>query len=35
MTESLAPQKRSRRIAMTPQEVDEFLAVQRTARVAT
>jgi general stress protein 26 len=35
MTESRAPQKRSRRIAMTPQEVDEFLAVQRTARVAT
>jgi hypothetical protein len=35
MTESLTPQKRGRRIAMTPREVDEFLAVQRTARVAT
>ena len=34
MTEAL-PQKRGRRIAMTPQEVDEFLAVQCTARVAT
>jgi hypothetical protein len=28
-------QKRGRRIAMTPHEIDEFLAAQRTARVAT
>jgi Pyridoxamine 5'-phosphate oxidase len=35
MTEALPRQKRGRRIAMTPEEVDEFLAVQRTARVAT
>jgi Pyridoxamine 5'-phosphate oxidase len=35
MTEALQQQKRGRRIAMTPQEIDEFLTVQRTARVAT
>jgi len=35
MTEAPPRQKRGRRIAMTPEEVDEFLAVQRTARVAT
>ncbi len=28
-------QKRGRKIAMTPAEVDEFLAVERTCRVAT
>jgi PPOX class probable F420-dependent enzyme len=28
-------QKRSRRIAMTPDEVDDFLAAERTCRVAT
>jgi hypothetical protein len=31
----LKPQRRSRKIAMTPAEVDDFLAVQRTCRVAT
>ena len=35
MTEAPPRQKRGRRIAMTPEEVDQFLAVQRTARVAT
>jgi hypothetical protein len=35
MTEALQQQKRGRRIAMTPQEIDEFLTVQRIARVAT
>jgi general stress protein 26 len=35
MTEALPRQKRGRRIAMTPEEVDEFLGAQRTARVAT
>ena len=28
-------QKRSRRVAMTPSEVDDFLAAERTCRVAT
>jgi len=31
----LKPQKRSRKIAMTPQELDVFLAAERTCRVAT
>jgi hypothetical protein len=34
MTE-LKAQKRGRRIAMTPEELDEFLAGERTCRVAT
>src|SRR3954464_10630954 len=34
MTE-LKPQKRGRKIAMTPDEIDEFLAGERTCRVAT
>lgn len=35
MPEQLRPQKRGRKIAMTPDEVDAFLAEQRTCRVAT
>ena len=31
----MRPQKRARRIAMTPAEVDAFLAAERTCRVAT
>lgn len=30
-----SPQRRGRRIAMTPREVDEFLATERTCRVGT
>lgn len=33
--DGLAPQRRGRRIAMTPGELDAFLAEQRTCRVAT
>ena len=33
--DDLKPQRRGRRIAMTPDEVDAFLAAQRTCRVAT
>ena len=33
--QQLQPQKRGRKIAMTPEEVDAFLAGQRTCRVAT
>jgi hypothetical protein len=33
--EGLRPQKRGRKIAMTGAEIDEFLAAERTARVAT
>ncbi|MFH7335059.1 pyridoxamine 5'-phosphate oxidase family protein [Streptomyces sp. KHY 26] len=32
---SVAPQRRGRRIMMTPGELDAFLAAQRTCRVAT
>jgi hypothetical protein len=32
---ALRPQRRARAIAMTPEEVDDFLAEQRTCRVAT
>ncbi|MBX6390029.1 MAG: pyridoxamine 5'-phosphate oxidase family protein [Frankia sp.] len=32
---ALRPQRRSRRVAMTPAEIDEYLASQRTCRVAT
>ncbi|HEY0813054.1 MAG TPA: pyridoxamine 5'-phosphate oxidase family protein [Pseudonocardia sp.] len=32
---ALRPQRRARAIAMTPDEVDEFLTEQRTCRVAT
>lgn len=35
MTEALSPQRRSRAIAMTTDERDEFLATERTGRVAT
>jgi pyridoxamine 5'-phosphate oxidase-like protein len=35
MTEPLRPQKRGRRIAMSTDEVDAFLAAQRTCRVAS
>lgn len=35
MTEELRPQKRGRKIAMTTEELDAFLAEQRTCRVAT
>ena len=35
MTEELRPQKRGRRIAMSAEEVDAFLAAERTCRVAT
>jgi nitroimidazol reductase NimA-like FMN-containing flavoprotein (pyridoxamine 5'-phosphate oxidase superfamily) len=35
MTDSLRPQKRSRKIAMTPQERDAYLQSERTCRVAT
>lgn len=35
MTDALRPQKRGRKIAMSPEEVDAFLAEQRTCRVAT
>jgi hypothetical protein len=35
MTDQLRPQKRGRRIAMTPEEISAFLAEQRTCRVAT
>jgi hypothetical protein len=35
MAEELKPQKRSRKIAMTDAERDEFLASERTCRVAT
>jgi Pyridoxamine 5'-phosphate oxidase len=35
MPESLRPQKRSRKIAMTPQERDAYLRSQRVCRVAT
>jgi hypothetical protein len=34
-SEAVRPQKRGRRIAMTPQELDEFLRTERTCRVAT
>lgn len=33
--EQLRPQKRGRKIAMTPDEVDSFLTAERTCRVAT
>ncbi len=32
---ALKPQKRGRKIAMTPEELDAFLAAERTCRVAT
>jgi Pyridoxamine 5'-phosphate oxidase len=35
MAESLRPQKRSRKVAMTPQERDDYLRTQRVCRVAT
>jgi nitroimidazol reductase NimA-like FMN-containing flavoprotein (pyridoxamine 5'-phosphate oxidase superfamily) len=35
MTDELRPQRRGRRIAMTELERDEFLAAERTCRVAT
>lgn len=35
MTEQLRPQKRGRRIAMTPDELATFLAAERVCRVAT
>lgn len=36
MTEQqLRPQRRGRKIAMTPEEMNEFLATERTCRVAT
>ena len=35
MTDPIQPQKRGRKIAMTPAELDAFLAEQRTCRVAT
>ena len=35
MAEGLKPQKRSRRIAMTDAERDDFLTTERTCRVAT
>jgi len=35
MPAPLRPQKRGRRIAMTPAELDAFLGAQRTCRVAT
>jgi hypothetical protein len=35
MTPDIRPQRRGRRIAMTPPELDEFLAGERTCRVAT
>ena len=35
MTDSVRPQRRGRRIAMTPAEIDAFLNGQRTCRVAT
>ncbi|MFB9907593.1 pyridoxamine 5'-phosphate oxidase family protein [Allokutzneria oryzae] len=35
MTQELRQQKRGRRIAMTPAEVDAFLTAERTCRVAT
>jgi hypothetical protein len=35
MTAELPPQKRGRKIAMTSDELDEFLATERTCRVAT
>ncbi|MDT4956657.1 MAG: hypothetical protein QOD31_456 [Pseudonocardiales bacterium] len=35
MTEPVRPQRRGRKIAMTPAEVDTFLAEQSTCRVAT
>jgi hypothetical protein len=35
MTDQLRPQKRGRRIAMTPEEINVFLTEQRTCRVAT
>ncbi len=35
MTDELRPQRRGRRIAMTKEELDAFLAEQRTCRVAT
>jgi Pyridoxamine 5'-phosphate oxidase len=35
MSETLRPQKRGRRIAMSPEEIDAFLSAQRTCRVAT
>jgi nitroimidazol reductase NimA-like FMN-containing flavoprotein (pyridoxamine 5'-phosphate oxidase superfamily) len=35
VTDQLRPQKRGRRIAMTDDERDAFLAVERTCRVAT
>lgn len=34
-TEELRPQRHGRRIAMTPEELDEFLHDERTCRVAT
>lgn len=35
MTDELRPQKRGRRIAMSREELDAFLAAERTCRVAT
>jgi len=35
MDTELRPQKRGRKIAMSPEEIDAFLADQRTCRVAT
>jgi hypothetical protein len=35
MTAELRPQKRGRKIAMTAEEIDAFLAVERTCRVAS
>ena len=35
MADELKPQKRSRKIAMSDAERDEFLASERTCRVAT
>jgi Pyridoxamine 5'-phosphate oxidase len=35
MSEELRPQRRGRKIAMTAEERDEFLAAERTCRVAT
>jgi Pyridoxamine 5'-phosphate oxidase len=35
VTDDLRPQKRGRKIAMTPSELDDFLDSERTCRVAT
>jgi hypothetical protein len=35
LTDQLRPQKRGRKIAMTPEEMDAFLASERVCRVAT